>query len=175
MNTRFSQTLLAATFSICCSVQAAQSDIGSDLYQKEEISGDKVPTQALEAVQKLQPGFVLKEAEQESKHGNQYLDLEGVTADGAEIEFDMLLNEQNLWEVVEIQRDLTLADCPTPVRELYSDTFGQKKPQRIIESKQMSDVIVYEFYFVGADSQTSKHEIKLENDSATLLSDEWQH
>ncbi|WP_041522202.1 hypothetical protein [Gilvimarinus agarilyticus] len=174
MKNRISQSLLVIALGFCGTAQAAQSDIGADLYQKEGISSDSVPAQALEAVQKLQPGFVLKEAEQESKHGNQYLDLEGVTADGTEIEFDMLLNEQDLWEVVEIQRDLSLADCPAPVRELYSETYDQKQPQRIIESKQMSGAVVYEFYFVKGD-KTEKSEIKLDGDSAVLLNEEWQH
>ncbi|WP_049722758.1 hypothetical protein [Gilvimarinus polysaccharolyticus] len=175
MNTPISQSVLVAVFSICCSAQAAPSDIGSDLYQKVAISGDKVPVQALEAVQKLQPGFVLQEAEQESKHGNQYLDLEGLTADGSEIEFDMLLNKQKIWEIVEIQRDLELADCPTPVRELYNKTFESQPAQRIIESKQMTGAVIYEFYFVSQDGETRKSEIKLEEDMAILLEKEWQH
>lgn len=174
MKTRLYRALLTVAIGTSCVAHAEQSDIGSDLYEKQAVSGDSVPAQALESVRKLQPGFELREAESESKHGNQYLDLEGVTAEGKEIEFDMLLNEQNLWEVVEIQRDLSLDECPQPVRELYHEHFEAPEPQRIIESKQMDGLIIYELYFVEA-GQTTKSEIKLDGDTATLLEEEWTH
>ncbi|MDO6748149.1 hypothetical protein [Gilvimarinus sp. 1_MG-2023] len=174
MKNAITPLLFSAAIGIGGSAVAGQSDVGSDLYQKQEITSESVPAQALEEIQKLAPGFVLKEAEKESKHGNQYLDLEGVTAAGAEIEFDMLLNEQGLWQVVEIQRDLTLADCPEPVQAVYAQHFAEQTPQRIIESKQMDGVIVYEFYFVEGE-KTHKNEIKLDGDKATLLEKEWAH
>ncbi|MCP8899491.1 hypothetical protein [Gilvimarinus xylanilyticus] len=167
-------TLVFLSLGVSVTASAAQSEVGTDLYQKQDIQVEQVPPQALEAVKKLAPGFVLREAEQESKHGNQYLDLEGETADGEEIEFDMLLNDQGLWEAVEIQKDLTLDECPSAVQNLYKNTFEGQQPDRIIESKQMDGVVIYEFYLVG-NSKTTKHEIKLDGDNASLLDQEWTH
>jgi predicted flavoprotein YhiN len=170
-----SQSTLVIALGLSGPAFSAQSDVGTDLYEKESIALDQIPAQALEAVRQLRPDFQAKEAEKELKHGNRYLDLEGVTGEGMEIEFDMLLNDNNQWEVVEIQRDVTLADCPPAVRDLYVETFESTVPDRIIESQQMSDVVVYEFYVVGNGGKTEKSEIKLEGEKATLLSEEWEH
>lgn len=174
MNIRLSQILLSASIITGTTTYAAPSDIGADLYQKQSIAREEVPAQALAAIEQLHPGFTLKEAEQESKHGHQYLDLEGIAADGSEIEFDMLLNEDNLWEVVEIQRDVSLADCPEAVRQVYQAHYQDLLPQRIIESRQMDGMIIYEFYFVE-QGKTRKQEIKLDAGHASLLEQEWKH
>ncbi|UTF61833.1 PepSY-like domain-containing protein [Gilvimarinus sp. DA14] len=167
-------TLVLLSLGVSVTAGAAQSEVGSDLYQKQDIQVEQVPPQALEAVEKLAPGFVLHEAEKESKHGKQYLDLEGETADGEEIEFDMLLNDQGLWEAVEIQKDLQLGDTPAPVQDLFSNSFPSKHPARIIESQQMDGLVIYEFYFVE-EGKTTKREIKLDGDKASVLEQEWTH
>lgn len=151
-------------------LNASDSKVGSSLNEKYEIELASIPASAMAAILKLKPHFVAKEAEKELKHGNHYLDIEGVDATGNEVEFDML-QKDGKWQVVEIQRDLTLAKCP----QLVLDVLPKITPKRIIESDQTNGIVIYEFYSVAADGDESKLEIKLENDHAELLSKEWRH
>ncbi len=98
------------------------------------------------AILKIKPDFVAKEAEKELKHGNHYLDIEGVDNNGNEVEFDML-QQDGLWQVVEIQRDLTIEQCPAAVVNVLPKITAK----RIIESDQTNGIVIYEFYTVAAD------------------------
>ena len=105
------------------------------------------------------------------KHGNTYYDVEGIDGNGNEIEFDMLLESDGSWRIAEIQRDLTIEQCPTPVVALYRERVGAVEPARIIESDQGDSTVVYEFYTVEKE-QERKYEIKLQ---VEFLEKEWEH
>ncbi|WP_026287029.1 hypothetical protein [Gilvimarinus chinensis] len=136
MKLRIPHSLILLPFMFSGAVNAAQSTVGSDLYQKENINAQQVPAQALEAVQKLAPGFQFQEAEQETKHGNQYLDLEGVTSTGEEIEFDMLLNADSVWEVVEIQKDLQLENTPPSYKTCSTKPYPTNSPHASLKANK---------------------------------------
>lgn len=155
-------------------VDEPEQQIGASLNQKFSLPLSEVPKQALEEVLKLQPDFIPAEAEQELKHGHTYIDLEGTKADGSEVEFDMLLKDGQ-WQVMEMQRDLTLEQCPSIVVAALQQGAPEFAPKRIIESDQLTGVVVYEFYTVHADGSEERKEVKLENGLAELLTEEWRH
>jgi len=137
---------------------------------KEKVALADVPDAVMSVILSANPQFVMKEAEKESKHGNTYYDVEGLDANGNEIEFDMLLGNDGTWSIAEIQRDLNLEQCPDMVVALYQEKVGIA-PARIIESDQGDGVVIYEFY-TRESGKEKKYEIKL---SAQLLDKEWTH
>ena len=163
-------TLICTLLGTVSTVSAAENKVGSSLNQKYEIELSAIPAGAMAAILKLKPDFIAQEAEKELKHGHHYLDIEGLDAFGNEIEFDMLQTDGD-WQVVEVQRDLSLSQCPQPVL----DVLPQIIPKRIIESDQTDGIVIYEFYTVAADGTESKYEVKLENGNAELLTSEWRH
>lgn len=148
--------------------------IGSTLNQKVDLSLSDIPKQALVAVQRIQPDFVVQEAEKEFKHGNTYLDLEGVKQGNVAVEFDMLLKDGQ-WVVVEMQRDLTVNATPYGVMQALWRAKPGFEPARIIESDQLNGITVYEFYGVLSDGSEVRHEVKFSQDNAEYLQQEWQH
>ena len=163
-------TLLGVLFSISQGANAGDNKVGSSLNEKYEIELSKIPASAMSAILKFKPGFVAKEAEKELKHGNSYLDIEGIDKAGNEVEFDML-QKNGTWQVVEIQRDLTLSQCP----KIVLAVLPKITPKRIIESDQTNGIVVYEFYAVATDGDETKYEVKVENNKAELLMKEWTH
>ena len=155
---------------LMASVAANAGDVGSTLHKKEEVELADVPKAIISVIKKASPQFKMGEAEKELKHGNTYYDIEGVDGNGNEIEFDMLLGEDGSWSIAEIQRDLTLEQCPKMVVDLYQSKVGVE-PARIIESDQGDGTIIYEFY-TSESGKEKKYEIKL---SAQLLEKEWTH
>ena len=145
--------------------------VGSTLHKKESVELSDVPDAVKSVILKSNPDFKMLEAEKELKHGNTYFDVEGLDAQGNEIEFDMLLGEDGSWTIAEIQRDLTLEQCPEPVVNLYKQKVGDIELRRIIESDQGGGVIVYEFYTLEKEKE-KKYEIKL---SVEFLEKEWKH
>jgi len=141
------------------------------LHKKESVELSDVPNGVKSVILESNPNFKMLEAEKELKHGNTYFDVEGLDAQGNEIEFDMLLGEDGSWTIAEIQRDLTLEQCPEPVVNLYKQKVVDVEPRRIIESDQGGGVIVYEFYTLEKEKE-KKYEIKL---SVEFLEKEWKH
>ena len=151
--------------------QAGTPEVGSTLHKKEQVELSDVPDAVKSVISQANPNFKMQEAEKEFKHGNTYFDIEGLDGNGNEIEFDMLLGEDGTWSIAEIQRDLTLEQCPEPVVKLYREKVANIEPKRIIESDQGNNVIVYEFY-TKEDGKEKKHEIKL---TIEYLETEWTH
>jgi len=145
-------------------------EVGSSLHKKFDVELSDVPAGVTSVILNANPKFKMQEAQKELKHGNTYFDIEGLDANGNEIEFDMLLGEDGSWSIAEIQRDLTLEQTPAPVASLYQSKVNVS-PKRIIESDQGDGVIVYEFYTVESE-QEKKYEIKLQ---VELLEKEWKH
>lgn len=162
--------LAALLISTTTTVNADEPQVGSSLNEKYDLDLSAIPATALTEILKMKPDFIAKEAEKELKHGKTYLDIEGIDALGNEVEFDML-QKGGTWQVVEVQRDLTLKQCPKAV----IDVLPSITPKRIIESDQTNGIIVYEFYTIAADGDEEKYEVKFENNKAELLSKEWQH
>ncbi len=168
-----------ATIAICFTIAfdaAAENPpkIGADLYEKKEITVAEIPPAIIKMLAERYPGFEIKEAETESKNGNNYMDIEGTLPDGKEIEFDLLLDKEE-WRIVEIQRDLNLNTTPRAVVDALFETAPDFTVDRIIESDQGGGVIIYEFYSTQIHQKTMKKEVKLENGKAEVLEEEWSH
>lgn len=154
---------------------AKAPQIGSTLNKKEALDIADIPANALNAIKAIQPNFVVGEAEKEFKNGNTYLDLEGKLADGSEIEFDILKTNKG-WKVVEIQRDLDWQQLPEMVSVAVLNDSEDFSAKRIIESIQHgTDITVYELYTVDASGKEIRKEVKVENNIAMVLDEEWQH
>jgi hypothetical protein len=152
-----------------------KAQVGSTLNEKEAFDISRLPESALAAIKAIAPEFTVKEAEKEYKHGKTYLDVEGHTSDGSEIEFDMLQVDDS-WKVVEVQRDLTWEQLPAEVTKALTSHDASFKPKRIIESKQYgTDITVYEFYAVDSQGNESRKEVKVEAGTANVLEKEWEH
>lgn len=152
---------------------ADPAKVGSTLNKKVEINVADIPADVLSVVMEAQPDFTIKEVEKEFKHGKTYFDIEGEKADGSEIEFDLLL-VGDTWKIMEIQRDLTLHQCPKEVVAAYQEKTNFS-PQRIIESKQTSGEVIYEFYSTLTNGKEVKHEVKFHQGKAEVLETEWEH
>lgn len=165
---------------IITSVSANEQEIGASLNKKVELNVAELPKQVTDAINQARPGFVVKEAEKEYKHGNVYIDVEGLDKDGNEVEFDSL-KQGEYWKIVEIQRDLTLKQTPEIVAAALKSEQPNIQPKRIIESEQVNSehinrVVIYEFYVINQSSgDEQKFEVKLSEGKAKLLKKEWQH
>ena len=146
-------------------------DVGASLNSKVSVPLEEVPANVISVIKKDHPKFKMLEAEKELKHGNTYFDIEGLDAQGNEIEFDMLLAKDGTWSIAEIQRDLVLKQVPEPVVNVFRSEVPTLNPARIIESDQGGGVIIYEFYTQEKDKER-KFEVKL---SVELLKTEWKH
>jgi len=162
---------MIVVMALSINVFAETTSVGTTLHKKESVELTDVPAGVISVKKEANPDFEMLEAQKELKHGNTYYDIEGLTASGNEIEFDMLFNADGTWSIAEIQRDLTLEQTPQPVTELYEKNVVGVVPVRIIESDQGGGVIVYEF-FTNEQGQEKKYEIKLE---VELLEKEWTH
>lgn len=145
--------------------------IGSTLNKKFDVELTDVPEAVMTVIRNANPDFKMQEAEKEFKHGNTYFDIEGFDAAGNEVEFDMLLQKDGSWRIAEIQRDVTLEQCPVAVSQLFQSSVPGVSPARIIESDQGDGVVIYEFYTVE-NKLERKYEIKMQ---VELLDKEWKH
>lgn len=134
-----------------------------------------VPAQVLAAARAARPGFTAIEAEAEIREGRRYYDIGGTLADGSEVEFD-IMEENGRWRVVEIQRDIPLADLPAAVRSAAIAHDSAFVPGRIIESTQADGLVIYELFGPrGGEPLRRKIEIKWDGSKAEVLTLEWAH
>lgn len=142
---------------------------------KSKVAITEVPGDVMAAANAAGPGFTAKEAEQETRDGRRYFDIEGVLADGSEIEFDIMESEGR-WQVVETQRDIAFDIAPAPVRNAVKAQDARFAPGRVIESTQNDGVVIYELYGPkGGDPQGQKVEVKWNGREAEILTEEWAH
>ncbi|WP_440906277.1 hypothetical protein ACMZOO_08615 [Catenovulum sp. SX2] len=170
----FKSLVLSMSLLSAFSVMSAGKQVGSSLNLKEDIAVTDIPAEVMQVILQARPGFSLLQAEKEFKHGHVYIDVEGLDTNGNEIEFDML-KQNGKWQIVEIQRDLVLAQCPAEVVQALTNVHPQINPKRIIESEQTSGEVIYEFYTVDQAGKEAKFEVKYANGQAELLESEWQH
>ena len=163
------------SFCLISTAVAGEQKIGSSLHKKEEISIDNIPKGVLTEVKTLAPNMTINEAEKEYKNGSIYIDVEGELEDGSEIEFD-LLKTGDKWQVVEIQRDLTIDQLPKNVVVALESNSPKFIAKRIIESIQHGEnITIYEFYGISPQGKEVRKEVKLENGNAEVLVKEWAH
>ncbi|RXZ65361.1 PepSY domain-containing protein [Pelagerythrobacter rhizovicinus] len=175
---RVGSTLLLSLLAAAC---AGEPESPSDATAvntsgKRDVPVAEVPAEVLAAARAEQGDFTIDEAEIETRDGRSYYDVGGTLADGTEIEFDVMQEEDGQWRVVETQRDIALSETPLPVRETLTGHDGAFSPTRIIESVQADGLVIYELYGPdGNDPQGRKLEIRWDGESADLLAREWEH
>jgi hypothetical protein len=168
---RFIVLMPALLALIGCGQPGTSTDGGSAANKvvtsgKRDVPLAQVPPDVLAAATASQPGFVPAEAQAETRDGREYFDVGGRLADGSEVEFD-IVKQDDRWLVVETQRDIALASAPSAVRS----AAGDFPAARVIESRQSDGLVIYELY----DSQQRKLEIKWDGRSAEKLTAEWAH
>jgi hypothetical protein len=142
---------------------------------KSDVALSDVPAEVLAAARAERPGFTVVEAQAETRDGRHYYDVGGTLADGSEVEFD-IMEEKGRWRVVEIQRDIVLADLPAPVRATATTHDPAFVAGRIIESTQADGLVIYELFGpAGGQPLGRKIEIRWDGSRAEVLAQEWAH
>jgi len=141
---------------------------------KVDIAIADVPEAVLAAAQATRPTMVFTVAEVETRLGLTYYDVGGELPSGAEIELDIMLDGDG-WQVVEIQRDMSFAETPQSVRDIMAAEHGSFVPTRVVESDQDTGVIIYELFGPDANGDEIKIEVKHEDGSVEVLTEEWVH
>lgn len=168
-------TLLAAAI-VLAACGGEHSPAGHSVVSsgKEATRLEAVPEEVLQAAKSARPDLIIEEAEQEVRNGQEYYDIAGKMPDGSELELEMTTVD-GAWTVVEIQRDIALAQVADGARQALSTAKPDWGPTRIIESDQGDGVIIYEFFGPGPDAGEIKIEVKWEDNQAEVLRDEWLH
>ena len=88
--------------------------------------------------------------------GNTQFEVTGMLPNGDEVELDLMqLNEA--WAVIEIQRDIPWPTVPEPARAAAAAALDSFEPVRVIESTQVADgSIVYELFRATEDGRPSR-------------------
>jgi hypothetical protein len=141
--------LALAAFSLgACTGEAPPAQV-PPADRVEAVAASDVPADVAAAALAALPGFTITEAERKERDGRVYYDVEGLRADGAEAELDLLQTGED-WRVVEIQRDIAWADAPANVRAAAEAAEGAFAPVRVIESTQSEDgAVIYELFAAG--------------------------
>ncbi len=171
--------LCFAVLTAACGSQPAANDVTSaELVQtsaKQKVPVADVPREVTAVAVARVPDLKLASAESETRDGRRYFDIGGTTADGAEIELD-IMEEGGRWRVVETQRDIAFDEAPKSVREAARRHDPSFAPTRVIESQQEDGLVIYELYGpVGSDRQGRKVEVKWDGREASVLTEEWVH
>lgn len=169
----FPIVILSGVLLAACTTEAPDSG-NVDSSGKLETSLQDVPEAVVDAALAARPSFEIAEAEYETRDGREYYDLGGRLPDGSEVELDMMLDGDS-WRVVEVQRDVEYVAVPESVQEELAANVGGWTPTRVIESDQGGGVVIYEFFGLGADGASVKHEVRLAEGTADFLREEWAH
>jgi hypothetical protein len=162
-----------------CGSQPAANDVTTaepvQTSNKQKVPVAAVPRDVTAVALARVPDLKLASAESEMRDGRRYFDIGGTTADGAEIELD-IMEDGGRWRVVETQRDIAFDDAPEAVREAARSYDVAFAPTRVIESRQEDGLVIYELYGpVGSDWQGRKVEVKWDGREASVLTQEWVH
>ena len=166
------KTPIVFTASVLLTLSAQLAAVESS--GKQDIDLGDLPADVNELVQSRSPGFKPQEAERETRDGRVYYDVEGIRADGQEIEFD-ITQVDGEWTIVEVQRDIEMQEVPEAVRASLMVDYPDFVPRRIIESDQGDGVVIYEFFGPGEDGQNTKIEVRYQDGKADVLTEEWMH
>lgn len=138
-----------------------------------QVSATELPAAVMAVVRQAMPEMTVTEAELKVREGRRYYDVEGKLPNGDEIELDILQEDEG-WKVVEIQRDIAWAEAPAAVRSLAAAQPKAFEPVRVIESRQTDGSVIYEL-FAANRPDTPSREIMLKNGAATVLDTVWPH
>jgi hypothetical protein len=138
-----------------------------------EVAVADLPPDLLTLVANAVPGIKVEGAERKEREGRVYYDVEGVRADGTEVELDVL-KEPTGYSIVEIQRDMPWSEAPDFVRSAAAASDKAFEPVRVIESKQTDGSVIYELFAEGAPAKPSL-EVRVVDGKAEVLKEEWKH
>jgi hypothetical protein len=177
LRTLFSAALLTVVVCACARDTQRASDAasppGAEPTAAVNYAAPNLPPEVLTAVKAAVPDMTIREAERKERDGRVYYDVEGVKADGSEIELD-LLGENGAFKVVEIQRDIAWADAPEVARTAAGASSKPFEPARVIESRQTDGSVIYELFTQGAPAKPAL-EVRVMDGKAEVLKDEWPH
>jgi hypothetical protein len=159
---------------ICLMAVAAGCQAAVETTGKQAVDLNAIPQAILELVNGRSPGFEPGEAESEIRNGQTYYDIEGETAAGEELEFD-ITQIDGQWSIVETQRDIAWEQAPAAVRDSLKAAAPDFLLRRIIESDQGDGVIIYEFFGSQDGAPETKLEVRYADGAAELLTEEWVH
>ena len=137
---------------------------------KADVELSDVPEAVIGVAKSVRPDVTFTEAERETRNGVIYYDLEGEDSAGHEWELDIMQTDDG-WEVVEIQRDIDAKTAPAPVLAALKEMAPDFAVTRTIESTQTDGRIVYEFF----DADGGKREVLWDGEAAEFLEEEWEH
>ncbi len=137
------------------------------------VAVDDMPQSIVDLLKDARPDFKPEEVQKKVRGARTYYDVEGETAEGSEIEFDILM-EPGGPKIVEIQRDLLWDDLSEDVQVVAASAAKDVRPERIIESVQSDGSVVFEFFAPGAPSDPA-YEVRVVNGEASLLTERWEH
>lgn len=162
------QTVVPALAAIALAACASSQDVVIT-----EIAPSALPASVVEAIAAERPGFKAEEVEKKVRDGRTYYDVEGELPDGAEIEFDVLM-DGDAAQIVEIQRDLEWMAVPEEVRTIALQASDSAIPVRTIESTQTDGSVIYEFFADGQPADPA-WEVRVHSGNAELLTERWKH
>jgi len=156
-----------------CGQEAAPSKVDAP-DSLESVKAADVPAEVAAATEAALPGFRILAAERKERDGRVYYDVEGLRADGAEAELDMLQTPEG-WRVVEIQRDIAWGDAPPAVRDLVATSPQAFLPVRVIESRQVDDSSVIYELFAEDRPEAPSVEVRVADGRARFLTEANPH
>lgn len=166
---------LSKSVTFACSLFAAAiCQAAVETSGKQAIDLGAIPPPILELVSARSPGFEPADAELEIRNGQTYYDIEGETATGDALEFD-ITQIDGQWAIVETQRDIAWEAAPPAVRDSLKAAAPDFLLRRIIESDQGDGVIIYEFFGSQESAPETKLEVRYADGVAELLTEEWVH
>ena len=139
--------------------------------QVSEVESNEIPEAIRAAAEAKIEGMVIAEVERKERDGMVFYDVEGSRPDGSEVELDML-EENGVYTVVEVQRDIDWADAPKAAASAAPD--GLFAPVRVIESIQNDGTIIYELFEDGKPKAPSA-EISFKDGKAEMLTERWKY
>ncbi len=176
-------TILIIAASAC--TPATQDDNGDDAVsdaesaelpaagqsKNTEIDLAELPAGIAETAEAKIPGMNIAEVVRKERDGKIFFDVEGTRPDGSEVELDMLDNE-GVYTVVEVQRDIAWNDVPENARAATPKNMFT--PVRVIESTQNDGTIIYELFKTGTPEAPSA-EISVKDGKAKMLTERWKY
>lgn len=152
--------------------QSAMLDAGPKA-EITELTAEEIPAAVASAAQAKVDGLLIEGAQRKERDGMIFFDVEGKRPDGAEVELD-ILEEESGYLVVEVQRDIAWTEAPTPVLELAAGNSDFFTPERVIESVQEDDTVIYELFESGKPDEPAA-EISFKDGEAAFLEERWKY
>jgi len=164
---------VALSFAGLLALMGSTAGAGAPETKITPVAAADLPAQVVSAVKAAAPGLTIRTAELKEREARRYFDVEGVLADGSEIEFD-LLETAGVWAIVETQRDIDWTSAPAAVQDAARAAQAAVAPVRVIESRQNDGMIIYELFAAG-QPRTPAMEVSWKDGQARVLAEVWPH